>query len=477
MTAADPVHPHLGPTEDDIDPAVAGPPPAPPPDPFLLARSSGSDVSADGPRTDTQTTPPPPAGAPGAHSVTTPLATSASLMAPAAPAPPTTSVASPPPPGSPPAPAAGGAAASEPLPVAGGAAIPDQVPVSKGGGADPAAGAAAGGAAIPDQAESGAAGAAILAASSPAAFDRLWQPQTLIPVPKAVPHAGWRKAVYRVSAGTVNPGPSSTEATRDGLREGVTRPLAARRGERIAVLSTKGGVGKTTTTLMLGHTLAIERGDRVVALDANPDYGTLGYRVSTDTQRTVRDLLDARGGIRSYPDVRAYTTQAPSRLEVLAGDADPAVSEAYTAQDYADSLAILGQHYNVVLTDCGTGVLHDAMRAVLHMATQLVIVTGPAVDQARHADHLLRWLHRHGAEHHVGVAVTVVNAARNDLAVDVEGMVAHFEGITRAVVKIPYDPVLAAGGIDGLDRLDRDTQDAYLALAAEVCAGFGRDGI
>lgn len=311
----------------------------------------------------------------------------------------------------------------------------------------------------------------------PAVLDRLWQPQTLIPEPKAVPRTGWRKGVYKVSAGKVNPGPSSAEATRDDLRRQVTTPLAARRGERIAVLSTKGGVGKTTTTLMLGHTLAIERGDRIVALDANPDYGTLGYRVSPDTPRTVRDLLDARQGIHSYPDVRAYTTQAPSRLEVLAGDADPAVSDAYTAQDYADSLGILGQHYNVILTDCGTGVLHDAMRAVLHMATQLVIVTGPAVDQARHADHLLRWLHKHGADHLVGSAVTVVNAARNDLAVDIDGLEAHFCEITRAVVRIPYDPVLAAGGIDGLDRLDRATQDAYLALAAAVCGGFGRDGV
>jgi MinD-like ATPase involved in chromosome partitioning or flagellar assembly len=311
----------------------------------------------------------------------------------------------------------------------------------------------------------------------PAALDRLWQPQTLIPEPRAVPRSGWRKGVYKVSAGKVNPGPSSAEATRDDLRRQVTTPLAARKGERIAVLSTKGGVGKTTTTLMLGHTLAVERGDRIVALDANPDYGTLGYRVSPDTPRTVRDLLDARQGIHSYPDVRAYTTQAPSRLEVLAGDADPAVSDAYTAQDYADTLAILGQHYNVILTDCGTGVLHDAMRAVLHMATQLVIVTGPAVDQARHADHLLRWLHKHGADHLVGSAVTVVNAARNDLAVDVDGLEAHFRSITRAVVRVPYDPVLAAGGIDGLDRLDRTTQDAYLELAAAVCGGFGRDGV
>ncbi|CAN5696160.1 N/A [soil metagenome] len=300
----------------------------------------------------------------------------------------------------------------------------------------------------------------------------VWQPQTLIAPAPAAPSTGWRRALYRMTSGAVNPGPSAAEAARSELRAEVAAPVARRAGERIAVLSTKGGVGKTTTTLMLGHTLAAERGDRVVALDANPDYGTLGYRVAPTTSATVRELLAARADLVSYRDVRAYTTQAPSRLEVVPGDADPEVSEAFTAQDYADAQAVLGQHYNLVLTDCGTGVLHDAMRAVLAMATQLVVVTGPAVDQARHADHLLRWLRAHARPDQVDDAVVVVNASRNDLAVDLDPLFAHFAGLVRAVIEIPYDPVLAAGGIDGLDALATLTRDAYLSLARAVTLGF-----
>ena len=44
---------------------------------------------------------------------------------------------------------------------------------------------------------------------------------------------------------------------------------------RVAVLSLKGGVGKTTTAVGLGATFATLRGDRVIAVDANPDRGTL----------------------------------------------------------------------------------------------------------------------------------------------------------------------------------------------------------
>ena len=54
-----------------------------------------------------------------------------------------------------------------------------------------------------------------------------------------------------------------------GRHPRVKTPINGSR--RIVVLSRKGGVGKTTTTLMLGHTFASWRGDRVVALDGNPE--------------------------------------------------------------------------------------------------------------------------------------------------------------------------------------------------------------
>ena len=59
----------------------------------------------------------------------------------------------------------------------------------------------------------------------------------------------------------------------------------------VAVLSLKGGVGKTTTTIGLGATFASWRGDRVIAVDANPDFGTLAQTGSEPDPSTVRDLL------------------------------------------------------------------------------------------------------------------------------------------------------------------------------------------
>ena len=140
---------------------------------------------------------------------------------------------------------------------------------------------------------------------------------------------------------------------------------------RIALLSLKGGVGKTTITATLGATFASIRGDRVVAVDANPDRGTLSQKVPLETPATVRHLLRDAEGIEAYSDVRSYTSQGPSRLEVLASESDPAVSEAFSSDDYTRTLEVLERFYSLVLTDCGTGMMHSAMSAVLDKADVL----------------------------------------------------------------------------------------------------------
>ena len=154
---------------------------------------------------------------------------------------------------------------------------------------------------------------------------------------------------------------------------------------RIALLSLKGGVGKTTITATLGATFASIRGDRVVAVDANPDRGTLSQKVPLETPATVRHLLRDAEGIERYSDVRSYTSQGPSRLEVLASESDPAVSEAFSSDDYARTLEVLERFYSLVLTDCGTGLLHSAMSAVLDKADVLIVISSGSVDGARSA--------------------------------------------------------------------------------------------
>ncbi|MFD0361934.1 AAA family ATPase [Nocardia sp. GCM10030253] len=291
---------------------------------------------------------------------------------------------------------------------------------------------------------------------------------------RKAPRSGWRRAMHKATGGMVNPGESAADVVHRDLVDRVNQPV---RGDyRIAILSLKGGVGKTTTTVGLGSTFSTLRGDRVIAIDANPDLGTLGHRVPRQTRSTVRNLLEDQH-ITRYSDVRAHTSQAPSRLEVLASEQDPAVSEAFSEADYRQAIAILQSFYNIILTDCGTGLMHSAMAGVLDMASSLVLVTSPAIDGARSASATLDWLDHHGYGKLVERTVVVVNASRRGAStVDLDQLRKLFLDRTRAVQVVPFDDHLAEGAEIDLELVSKPTRRALLELAAMVADDFGYVG-
>ena len=287
------------------------------------------------------------------------------------------------------------------------------------------------------------------------------------------PAAGWRRNIYRASGGLVRFGKSAAVMRHRDLISRIRTPVAGGH-HRIAVLSLKGGVGKTTTVVGLGATLAAFRGDRVIAVDANPDRGTLSDKVRLETAATIRDLLNERGQVRRYPDIRAFTSQTPSRLEVLASDRDPAVSVAFGADDYCDAARMLEQFYSICITDCGTGLLHSAMFGVLELADQIVLVSSPSVDGARSASATLDWLeaHRYGSLVRNGVVVLSAIRRKSKSTVDLDRLEHHFAARCRAVVRVPHDAHLEEGAEIDLDLLGEQTAEAYLDLAALVGDGL-----
>jgi MinD-like ATPase involved in chromosome partitioning or flagellar assembly len=299
----------------------------------------------------------------------------------------------------------------------------------------------------------------------------------LLARPPGGPSLGWQAVLYRMTGGRVRPGPGAAERARRELERRIGAPIDGCR--RIAVIALKGGVGKTTTTACLGAVFAEHRGDRVVAVDANPDPGTLGYRIRRDTTRTAKDLLANVDRLERYADVRAYASQTDLRLEVIASEADPNRTEAFGEDDYRELAAVLERFYSLVLTDCGPGLLHSAMKAILPAADQLVVVCVPSLDGARSASLTLDWLERHGHERLARNAVVVINAVRERGLVDVDKVQEYFARRTRAVARIPFDRHLETGAEIVLEELAPATRRAYVGLAAAVADGFAgpsRDG-
>jgi putative peptide zinc metalloprotease protein len=269
----------------------------------------------------------------------------------------------------------------------------------------------------------------------------------------------------------VHVGPNASELRHRELVARVKTPVAGCR--KIAFISRKGGVGKTTTCLLAGHTFASLRGDRVIALDGNPDAGTLGHRVRRETSATVASLLHDVERITRYADIRGYTSQASSRLEVVAADDDPTITQALGESEFRRAIDLLERHYNLLCLDTGTGVLESATRGILDAADQVVVVSAPSLDGARAASSTLDWLERNGYDRLVSGAVAVLNTIRGaNGALDIDRVEQHFADRCRACVRIPWDPHLESGAEAEIGGLRPEARSAYLELAAAIAAGF-----
>ncbi|WP_433558550.1 MinD/ParA family ATP-binding protein [Pseudonocardia xinjiangensis] len=287
------------------------------------------------------------------------------------------------------------------------------------------------------------------------------------------PTVGWRRAVHAASGGVINLGAGPVERRRHDLAARIRRELPG--PHQIAVTSIKGGVGKTTVTALLGLALAEHRGDRVVALDADPDAGTLADRLTGEPGTTVRDLLDHIEDVQALPDVARFTSLA-GRLQVLASEQDAARSVAINRAEYEQVCTVLSRFYNIVVTDSGTGMMHSAMHGTLATTDSLVVVGALTLDSASRASKTLDWLLAHGHRDLVARAVVVLSGDRTSREVDTTRLRAHFSARCRAVVDIPHDPHLAVGGTIEMAALRPATADAVLELAALVADEFGQPG-
>ena len=282
------------------------------------------------------------------------------------------------------------------------------------------------------------------------------------------PESGWRRVAYFLSLKLWNPGDSPKVKARKAMDARIGAVLEGG-AKFIPVLTRKGGVGKTTVSTLIGMALAQVREDRVIAIDANPDRGTLAERVSKSTRFTVRDVVNRAASLDGFSEFSNMVSRDETRLDVLASDADPMLSEAFDEGDYNVVADMAARYYSIVITDCGTGIVHSVMRPTLQRANSLVIVSGGSVDEARLASETLTWLEANGYGELVRNSVVALNTATQaTLLVKLDEIEQHFRTRVRSVIRIPYDPALAAGSVIKFNELKKQTRDAARELAAQV---------
>jgi MinD-like ATPase involved in chromosome partitioning or flagellar assembly len=259
---------------------------------------------------------------------------------------------------------------------------------------------------------------------------------------------------------------SAGEREEADLERRIRTQPGVTRANTVALISPKGGVGKTTSTFLVGNLLAGHLQLRAIAVDANPDSGTLA-RLAADEGRSphsLGDLLESAGNFRTAAELNPYVSRLPSGLHVLGSPRDPEQVASLGPDRYGELVAFLSCFYEVVLLDLGTGVAGPLARFAIARADQVVLVTTPewvtttvVLEALKHVQH---------DRTSVVLNKSVPNAA--DVAVIEQRF--RTEQLHRSVA-IPYDEQLATmldTGTYSLDALGRPTRVAIKRLGLAV---------
>ena len=289
---------------------------------------------------------------------------------------------------------------------------------------------------------------------------------------------GWQAGIRRLTFGAISPGPGRDERRRRIAAASVRRTLDG--PKTIVIINPKGGAHKTTATMLLAATFGLQRGGYTLAWDNNETRGTLGWRSShADHTRTAVDLLNALPALGPAGAVRIgdldgfVRTQPTEQFDVLASDENSASASSVDADSFTSLHEVLSRFYRVLVIDTGNNMRASNWQAAVAAADQIVVVSTVREDTAQSAAWALDALRATGHDEAVRRAVTVLSAPEPKVDKDLQKRLrSHFGALTRAVVDVPHDKALVAGGPIDYDALSTTTRDAWLRVTAVVADGL-----
>jgi MinD-like ATPase involved in chromosome partitioning or flagellar assembly len=291
---------------------------------------------------------------------------------------------------------------------------------------------------------------------------------------KIPPGSGWRKFIYRATFNTVNLGESPAERHYRELRERIRRHI--RKQYVIAVISGKGGVGKTTMTASLGAVFRECRPENVVAIDAAPGFGTLAGRIDEAPPGDYSAVLNDTD-VQGYADIREHLGQNALGLDVLAGNRASDQPRPLVPSMFTGVLSRLRRTHNVILVDTSDDLEHPVMKAVFDSADTVVFVSGLTADTSLPVTRAIDLMRAMGYHELVSRSMVVLNDSRNKY--DKEARVyltERFRQSGATVEFMPHDVHLAKGGIiDTQHELDKKTRLRLFEIAAALADKYTPD--
>ncbi|MET0453437.1 MAG: MinD/ParA family protein [Mycobacterium sp.] len=288
---------------------------------------------------------------------------------------------------------------------------------------------------------------------------------------RAAPGRGWRLAVFRMTFGLVNLGPSPDEIRQAELEARIK--VALRGHYKVGVMG-KGGVGKTTVSASIGSVFAeLRQDDRVVALDADTAFGKLGSRVDPKAVGSYWELASDQH-LETFADVRSRVGNNSAGLFVLAGEGSPARRRVLDPAIYREAVARLDRYFSITIVDCSSTMDTPVTQEVLRDLDALVVVSSPWVDGAAAAGQTMDWLANRGLASLLRRTVVVLNDSDGHADKRTRAILAQqFAGQGQVVVEVPFDAHLRPGGvIEGTTEMSAPTRRKFIEIAAALAEHF-----
>lgn len=245
----------------------------------------------------------------------------------------------------------------------------------------------------------------------------------------------------------------------------LSRPLRSPR--RIAVVGLKGGVGKTTLSVLLSSVYSEVRGDPVLLLDADPTFGSLLLRTGTAPTHAASDLA-GRGDPGDLEILAPYLARSAQGPWVLPSGLDPGQSANFDAATFVATMDVVYRHFPIMVIDCGAGLGGGLMSQLLSGAHTLVFASSASVDGLTATYEGLRWIVDRGFGPLVANSFVTVSGVGRAVPVDLTVAARRFEELCRGLLSVPEDPHLAAGARIDYAALAEQTRVAVTHVAAEV---------
>ncbi len=268
------------------------------------------------------------------------------------------------------------------------------------------------------------------------------------------------RALRRVFASS----PAAETAAVTQAAHAIQQPVTT--GRQIAVSSIRGGAGKSTVAALLALTFAHYRSDPVLAVEADPALGTLPHRLGAREVRwSGSDLAQIVDASMLITDLTGYLLPFAGGGWLLPGS-QGAIGTRLDLDTYRVVMTSLRRHFAATVVDCETLPAEVARTALV--TTQARVLVTPATPEGVAATRsVLDWV---GGLHSglLPTTVVVLTHTSPDSGVDVRRAAEHLGAGGAAVLPLPYDRHLAAGGAIRTELLGERTREAAARIAAEV---------